>query len=281
MKKLVGLMLVSALFVANTINAQFITGNSESKIENTKDFNDDNDRRIWKKRSKYFTFGYVSQNLTSSEFKGLKYTSDYGFNLNWGKTWYLNKKPIANMIKFGIDFTWMDLNYVKYNDMAKDLDEAWNDAWDYANDYGYGNDYGDNSYYYGEEDEDFSLGCHQLEYGMQVGVSATINPVQDLKIATYVRFQPSYSLLLLDDEVYYGFAPLWNFGVSASWKALTFGVEGRWGTAKYNGISIDEEGDYDFDYENPGDYSISDDILETFSERMKIKTFRVYVGFRF
>lgn len=183
------------------------------------------------------------------------------------------------MIKFGIDFTWMDLNYVKYNDMAKDLDEAWNDAWDYANDYG--NGYGDNSYYYGEEDEDLSLGCHQLEYGMQVGFSATINPVHDLKIATYVRFQPSYSLLLLDDEVYYGFAPLWNFGVSASWKALTFGVEGRWGTAKYNGISIDEEGDYEFDYENPGNYSISDDILETFSERMKIKTFRVYVGFRF
>lgn len=72
MKKLVGLMLVSAWFVVNTVNAQFITGNSESKIENTKDFNDDNDRRIWKKRSKYFTFGYVSQNLTSSEFKGLK-----------------------------------------------------------------------------------------------------------------------------------------------------------------------------------------------------------------
>lgn len=69
--------------------------------------------------------------------------------------------------------------------------------------------------------------------------------------------------------------------------------EGRWGNAKYHGISVDDEGDdySDFDYNdyyNDGKVNVSsvmsdvaDDVLDTFRERMKIKSFRVYIGFRF
>ena len=40
--------------------------------------------------------------------------SDFGAAIVWGKTYYLHKKPLAGMIKFGIDWSWMDLNYAQY-----------------------------------------------------------------------------------------------------------------------------------------------------------------------
>lgn len=43
-------------------------------------------------------------------------------------------------------------------------------------------------------DETIDIGNHQLEYGMQVGPSITINPVHELKISLYFQLA-----LLLDD----------------------------------------------------------------------------------
>lgn len=285
MKRLLSLWLLAALFVVNGIKAQTVdlpttvSGNSGLSDANGEERDGDDDYRIWKKRAKYFNFGYVKQSLTSKDDYG-KYKSDFGVSINWGKTWYLHKKPIAKMIKIGLDWSWMDFNYVKYSSMADELYGEYD--WD---------NYGD---YYEEDGEEFNIGCHQLEYGMQIGPSITINPVHDLKIATYVRFQPSFSALILDEEAYYGFVPFINFGMSVSWKAISVGVEGRWGSAKYHGISVDEEGignddDYDYsDYLSNGSFNVSSafsdvtgDVLDTFRESMKIKTFRVYIGFRF
>ena len=283
MKRKLSLWVLGALFLVSGARAQKVdlpTVLSSSDVSEKEDesWKGSDDYRIWKKRAKYFNFGFVKQSLASKDNYG-KYTSDFGVSLNWGKTWYLHKKPLANMIKIGLDWTWMDLNNVKYNSLTDEL----------YNEYDW-NGYGD---YYEEGDEDFSIGCHQLEYGMQIGPSVTINPVHDLKIATYLRFQPSFSALILDDEGYYGFVPFFNFGMSVSWKALSFGLEGRWGNAKYHGISVDDEGDdySDFDYNdyyNDGKVNVSsvmsdvaDDVLDTFRERMKIKSFRVYIGFRF
>ena len=58
---------------------------------------------IWKDRAKYFNIGYVKQTLTDKTFGG-DITSDFGVSLSYGKTYYLHKKPIAGMIKFGLDW---------------------------------------------------------------------------------------------------------------------------------------------------------------------------------
>lgn len=69
-------------------------------------------RVVWKDRAKYFNLGYVKQTLTDKS-TGIELQSDFGVSLSSGKTYYLHKKPLAGMIKFGLDWTWMDLNYAK------------------------------------------------------------------------------------------------------------------------------------------------------------------------
>ena len=103
-------------------------------------------------------------------------------------------------------------------------------------------------------------------------------PIHHLKVSTYFRFQPSASIMLLDDEVYYGFVPFFNFGAAVAWKAISLGVEGRWGGTKYHGVSVDDEND-GYDYENE-DMDASD-FVDTFRQRMRTKSFRVYLSFRF
>ena len=155
---------------------------------------------------------------------------------------------------------------------------------DFGDGNGFGNGWGyDDPFDNGwdmEEDEDYDLdfGCHQFEYGMQIGPSITVNPIHHLKVSTYFRFQPSASIMLLDDEVYYGFVPFFKFGAVVACKSMSLGVEGRWGGTKYHGVSVDDEND-GYDYENE-DMDASD-FVDTFRQRMRTKSFRVYLSFRF
>lgn len=81
------------------------------------------DRAIWKNRSKYFNIGYVSQKLTDKTYGG-ELKSDFGASLSWGKTYYLHKKPLFGMMKFGLDWSWLDINYAKSSLEAVDKDTS-------------------------------------------------------------------------------------------------------------------------------------------------------------
>ena len=164
--------------------------------------------------------------------------SDFGAAIVWGKTYYLHKKPLAGMIKFGIDWSWMDLNYAQYKLETYDYDT----------------------------DELYSEKAHQLEYGMQIGPSVTINPVHHLKVSAYFRVTPSYSMMYLDDSFNSNFALFYSFGGSVAWKVISVGVEGRWGQAKYNGFSLE-----DADLEG----------ISSTKTKLKTNSVRFYVGFRF
>ena len=76
--------------------------------------NEELDRKIWKNRSKYFNLGYVKQSLVFKDFGDEKLKNDFGVSISWGKTYYLHKKPLLGMLKFGLDWSWVDLNYSKY-----------------------------------------------------------------------------------------------------------------------------------------------------------------------
>lgn len=217
----------------------------------------DLNRRIWKERAKYFNIGYVKQTLTDKTFGG-DIKSDFGISLTNGKTYYLHKKPIGGMVKFGIDWSWMDINYAKSTSSVLD-----------------------------EENGTLSESAmHQLEYGMQFGASVTVNPVHHLKVSGYFRFEPSYSMLYMDETFHHHYVSMWNAGCAVAWKMISVGVEWRWGTANYKGLSLaglDEDTSIDENEDATWDDVVGDVFgsLSTGERKLKTSSMRVYVSFRF
>lgn len=222
--------------------------------------------RIWKKRAKYFNIGYITnQTLTDKVDAEAEWKSDFGVSLTFGKTYYLHKKPLLNMIKFGIDATWFELSYAKYSEP-----DVFAEGGSYTRAY---NDYssGYEDYY----EEDFDLGIHQIDASMHVGPSVTVNPVGDLKVAAYFHYVPTYSMVVIDDSFGHGYVSNFAFGASVAYKAISVGIEHRWAKkATYNGLSFDEEG---MDYDAP-DF---EDVIESDKWKMKSKSFRVFLSFRY
>ena len=214
----------------------------------------DLNRRIWKDRAKYFNIGYVKQTLTDKTFGG-DITSDFGVSLSNGKTYYLHKKPIAGMIKFGLDWTWMDINYAKSTLWMLDEDSG-------------------------------SLSksaMHQAEIGMQFGPSVTINPVHHLKVSGYFRVTPSYSGLYMDETFHHHYVTMLNAGCAMAWKVISLGVEWRWGSAKYNGLTFDGL-DLDEDSFGEEDNPSMGDVMDQMSapkRKLKTSSMRIYLSFRF
>jgi hypothetical protein len=222
--------------------------------------------RIWKKRAKYFNIGYITnQTLTDKVDAEAEWKSDFGVSLTFGKTYYLHKKPLLNMIKFGIDATWFELSYAKYSEP-----DVFAEGGSYTRAYNdYSSDYED---YY---EEDFDLGIHQIDASMHVGPSVTVNPVGDLKVAAYFHYVPTYSMVVIDDSFGHGYVSNFAFGASVAYKAISVGIEHRWAKkATYNGLSFDEES---MDYDAP-DF---EDVIESDKWKMKSKSFRVFLSFRY
>lgn len=61
-------------------------------------------------RKKYINLGYIKQSL-SPEF-GNAFESKFGASFSSGRNIYLHKKPIANILKFAIDFG-SEINYAQ------------------------------------------------------------------------------------------------------------------------------------------------------------------------
>ena len=75
-------------------------------------------------------------------------------------------------MKFGLDWSWVDLNYSKYT-ISESEEPGSGSVGDIM-------------------DETIDIGNHQLEYGMQVGPSITINPVHELKIILFIPSPAKY-----------------------------------------------------------------------------------------
>ena len=130
MKKLFWLVLSTVILTGQSIFAQEADSEVQSsqredsllqvvnelsdRVQKTEDAA--RNERIWKKRAKYFNIGYITnQTLTDKVDAEAEWKSDFGVSLTFGKTYYLHKKPLLNMIKFGIDATWFELSYAKYS----------------------------------------------------------------------------------------------------------------------------------------------------------------------
>ena len=210
----------------------------------------ESNRAIWKDRSKYFNLNYVNQKLSPDidgwdKLGGGELKSDFGAAIVWGKTYYLHKKPVAGMIRFGIDATWIDLSYANYS-----REETYDDG-------------------YGTEIE--KLTAHQAEIGMQVGPSVTVRPLRKLQAHLYFRFAPSFAGLYDGDAFRGNYASFFVTGLSVSYGVIGLGIEKRWGKCRYKefGGGEDEYGDYGY-AEEPYD-----------TPKLKTSGLRAYVNFRF
>lgn len=218
-------------------------------------------KKIWKDRAKYFNISYVNQSLTLKD-EDVTWRNKMGVAITAGRTYYLHKKPLFGMIKFGIDWSYLDINFSNYEDK---FNYFYNEDADYNNDYDY--DYG-----YDEEEEG-PVNMYQIEVGMQIGPSITINPINHLKISGYFRFAPSASILYLDDSVGANYASFFVLGGAISYKVISLGIEGRWGTTKYTFDEDDYEEDYSMEHETQ-----ANTIPEP---KWKTGSTRIYVSFRF
>lgn len=219
---------------------------------------------VWKKRNSYFSLGYMNQTLTHLDQPGLEWKSDFGIILSWGRTYNLHKKPLFNMLKFGIDAVWADISYAKYADLKEDVPVD--------DDVNYGADYDGEGY----SEKDF--GVHQLQVGMGVGPSITLNPVDHLKLNGYFHFVPSMSVVVINDEANTSYVSNFSVGGAVSYKCISLGIESQWGKAKYKSFSINED-----EGESESDFSYSDisDILKQGNNRLKTKSLRFFLIFRY
>lgn len=108
----------------------------------------------------------ISTSVTSGG-QGLRgeLKSDFGVSLSWGPT--TCKKPLFGIMKFGLDWSWLDINYAKSS--LEDFDE--------------------------DTSETFQSDIRRIEFGMQVSPLVSINPGHHLKVRVYFRVTLSYSLL--------------------------------------------------------------------------------------
>lgn len=256
MKKLL-LSIITAAGISLTATAQGTTSSNDSlkqrldSLENSlnnlqvkEEERSENEHleKIWK-RKKYTVIGFVNQNLENKDIEESgKYKSKFGVTLQKGKTFFLHKKPIANMIKIGIDWTFIDLNFAKYKDgngisiNLPSMDDSYDEDYDYDDE---------------EEGLDIDLGVMQLEYGMGFGPSVQVTPfyhigkgLEYIKAYTYFHVTPSYSAIIetTDNETNFnhGYCTFFNFGVGLSYKVISVGFEHRWGTGKYNMVNLED-----------------------------------------
>ncbi len=206
--------------------------------------------KVWKRRTKYRNIAYGMQKLKSNR-SDMK--SDMALGLTIGRTYYLHKKPIAGIMKFGLDWSYIDVNFAKYPDFPASENTTTPPDTELAD-----------------------LGIMQIEAGMGVGPSLTINPIDQLKLCLYFHVTPSYSLMIQNHELYHHYATFFNVGLSVSYKIISIGIENRWcGATNYDGVAMRR---LDNIYDENGNFH---DPFECFGVKMKTNTLRFYIEFRF
>lgn len=181
----------------------------ERRIERAQEQDKSELNRIWRKRSDYLNLAFVVQNVETNIDELSELNSEWGASISWGKTFYLHRKPIGRVLKFGLDWTWLDLNGACFE---QDM--------------------------YSIFDGDYHETLYQLDAGMQFGPSITVNPVNHLKISTYFRVTPTFATVYaVENELFLkNYATYLNAGLSVAWRLLSLGVEYRTGKTSYDDL---------------------------------------------
>ena len=152
-------------------------------------------------RDTYLNLGFINSKMIQVDAPVFK--RNYGVSLTFGHTFALHKRPIARIMRIGLDATWLDLNYTNYK--IKHIT------------------------YWGT----YRYQYHQGEVSVHIGPSITIAPIRKFEIKGYFRYAPSYSVLYKKDTYYGNYATFFVGGASISYGAIGLGIESRFGNCKY------------------------------------------------
>lgn len=169
------------------------------------------------KHKKNFSIGY---SLQSFEGGGNSFNSDWGANLEMGRTIFFHKKPLANLLKIGLDLNF-SADYAKFKeiDTYADVDIP-----------GFEPSYGD------DDNDLMDLGVHQLNLGVAIGPSVTFALPKDMRARVYFHFIPAWSCFIQNSDVNSSFVPFFGGGASIGWKAISLGYEFRGGSGNFKSM---------------------------------------------
>lgn len=233
-------------------------------------------QKTWKRR-KYWKIGITSPNLERTDGEEMKWKTNGSFFIQKGRTSYLHSKPIAGMIKFGIDYGFLDFTYSKL-----ELKEV-----AYSNESGTRASDGFDDIVSGDPDGDIGiseltgidLGMHKIDYGLHVGPSVSVNPWNKLIATAYFHVMPTASCVIQNDNFSNGFGCMMAAGVSVAYKAISLGVEGVWGKVKYTQTDFSGDEDEDNDYDS-SDEEDNASYFNTEKFTLKQSGIRAYIAFR-
>ena len=231
-----------------------------------KKFAESHYRDVWSRKG-YFNISYNSTTLTPDQSipTGVggnvvpEFKSDWGVSLQLGRSYALHKSPIANMLQFNFDFSYIDLNvnHFKHEGDGKNL-------------------YDSREVLPGTTDKFFTpwnLEKYDFNYGMSVGPSISIAPFTSTNVSGlhhiklnaffHVGYHVSLLYMLNDEEadmnqgddptdpiaveryekmkdnlkLDLGHGLITSFGFSVTWKFIGLGYEHRSGSLEYKSLS--------------------------------------------
>ena len=228
-------------------------------------------RDVWSRKG-YFNISYNSTTLTPDQSipTGVgssvvpEFKSDWGVSLQLGRSYALHKTPIANMLQFNFDFSYIDLNV---NHFKQEGDGNLYDSRSILN-------YDGKEYYY----TPWNLEKYDLNYGMSVGPSISIAPFTSTNVSAlhhiklnaffHVGYHVSLLYMTNDEEadmnqgddptdpiaveryekmkdnlkLDLGHGLITSFGFSVTWKFIGLGYEHRSGSLEYKSLSTNDFG---------------------------------------
>lgn len=225
-------------------------------------------------RKKYWKIGMASPNLKRTDGEEMDWKTEFSVFIQRGKTVYLHKKPIAGMIKIGIDWGLYDLTYSKLK--LKDTERTSNTT---QTTEGFDDIVSENPSMSGMLSSmgmGVNLGMHKIDYSLHVGPSISVNPWNKLIGTAYFHVRPTASGIIQNDVFSYGFGCNMAAGISVAYKLLSLGIEGVWGSIKYTQNSFNDNSDDDDDSTNDNKVS----IFDTKKFKLKQSGIRFYLAFR-
>lgn len=244
------------------------------KQQQAKHEEDDLIEKKWK-RNKYWKIGMALPDVERTDGANMAWKTDFAVFMQRGKSAYLHSKPIAGIMKFAIDFGFIDLTYSKLKFDKVKTSTSGNKPSGSASSGTDGDGFDD--IVSGDPDGSIldiagiKLGMHKIDYAWHVGPSLSINPVDYLFVHTYFHVKPIASGIIENDKFSYGFGVATEAGLSISYKTISVGAEWNWSKLKYKQASFDDDED---DEEGGSIFS---------TEEFKLKNVcpRVYIAFRF
>ena len=224
------LLLLSVVTIAHDSDIEMLSNSPQTRTDSlSQRLQDEEDeamyKKIWSGRT-FWNLGYEWGKLNDVDFNE-KYNSQVAFALSIGRVIYVHKKPVANMIKFGID-AGLDVSYAKFKEKDRGIY--------------------DSDLFYDKSDKDkndySSIGLHSVDIGFAIGPSITINPVGKLKVKTFFHVVPSGSLIIADGDAHSSYKTTFTYGGEIVWSRIGIGVEGYTGAAKYKNVIDEDENDH-------------------------------------